>query len=124
VELLGYVPEESLPELYAHALALVYPSLYEGFGLPVVESMACGTPVLTSRSSSLAEIAEGAALLADPTDEKALADALHALATDEGLRASLRAQGLERARAFSWQRTGRETVEAYQEVYDEVRRRP
>jgi glycosyltransferase involved in cell wall biosynthesis len=124
VDLLGYVPEESLPELYAHALALVYPSLYEGFGLPVVESMACGTPVLTSRSSSLAEIAEGAALLADPTDEKALADALHALATDEGLRASLRAQGLERARAFSWQRTGRETVEAYQEVYDEVRRRP
>ena len=124
VDLLGYVPEESLPELYAHALALVYPSLYEGFGLPVVESMACGTPVLTSRSSSLAEIAEGAALLADPTDEKALADALHALATDEGLRASLRARGLERARAFSWQRTGRETVEAYQEVYDEVRRRP
>jgi len=124
VDLLGYVPEESLPELYAHALALVYPSLYEGFGLPVVESMACGTPVLTSRSSSLAEIAEGAALLADPTDEKALADALHALATDEGLRKTLRAQGLERARAFSWERTGRETVEAYQEVYDEVRRRP
>lgn len=124
VDLLGYVPEESLPELYAHALALVYPSLYEGFGLPVVESMACGTPVLTSRSSSLAEIAEGAALLADPTDERALAEALHALATDEGLRKTLRAQGLERARAFSWERTGRETVAAYQEVYDEVRRRP
>jgi glycosyltransferase involved in cell wall biosynthesis len=124
VELLGYVTEDSLPELYAHALALVYPSLYEGFGLPVVEAMACGTPVLTSRSSSLAEIAEGAALLVDPTDEKALADALHALATDEGLRNRLRAQGLERARAFSWERTGRETVAAYQEVYDEVRRRP
>jgi glycosyltransferase involved in cell wall biosynthesis len=124
VDFLGYVPEERLPALYAHALALVYPSLYEGFGLPVVEAMACGTPVLTSRSSSLAEIGEGAALLADPTDEKALAEALHALATDEGLRAKLRALGLERARTFSWERTGRETVAAYQEVYEEVRRRP
>jgi len=124
VDFLGYVAEERLPELYAHALALVYPSLYEGFGLPVVESMACGTPVLTSRSSSLAEIGEGAALLADPADEKGLADALLSLATDEGLRERLRALGLERARAFSWERTGRETVEAYREVYDEVRRRP
>jgi glycosyltransferase involved in cell wall biosynthesis len=124
VELLGYVPEERLPDLYAHALALVYPSLYEGFGLPVVESMACGTPVLTSRSSALAEIGEGAALLADPADEKALADGLLALATDEALRLRLRARGLERARDFSWERTGRETAAAYQEVYEEVRRRP
>jgi glycosyltransferase involved in cell wall biosynthesis len=124
VDFLGYVAEDRLPDLYAHALALVYPSLYEGFGLPVVESMACGTPVLTSRSSSLSEIAEGAALLVDPADEKGLAEALRALATDGGLRARLRALGLERARAFSWERTGRETVAAYQEVYDEVRRRP
>jgi glycosyltransferase involved in cell wall biosynthesis len=124
VDFLGYLPEERLPALYAHALALVYPSLYEGFGLPVVEAMACGTPVLTSRSSSLAEIGEGAALLADPTDEKALAGALHALATDAGLRENLRTLGLERARAFSWERTGRETAAAYQEVYEEVRRRP
>jgi glycosyltransferase involved in cell wall biosynthesis len=86
--------------------------------------MACGAPVLTSRSSSLAEIGEGAALLADPTDEKALADALHALATDAALRDRLRTLGLERARSFSWERTGRETVAAYQEAYDEVRRRP
>jgi glycosyltransferase involved in cell wall biosynthesis len=87
--------------------------------------MACGTPVLTSRSSSLAEIGgEGAALLADPSDEKALADGLVALATDEALRTRLRARGLERARDFSWERTGRETAAVYQEVYDEVRRRP
>jgi len=125
VDFLGYVPEERLPDLYAHALATVYPSLYEGFGLPVVESMACGTPVLTSRSSSLAEIGgEGAALLADPSDEKALADGLVALATDDALRKRLRARGLERARDFSWERTGRETAAVYQEVYDEVRRRP
>jgi glycosyltransferase involved in cell wall biosynthesis len=124
VDFLGYVPEDRLPDLYVHALALVYPSLYEGFGLPVVESMACGTPVLTSRSSSLSEIACGAALLADPEDEQGLAEALRALATDEALRARLRALGLERARAFSWERTGRETVAAYGEVYDEVRRRP
>ncbi len=124
VDFLGYVPEERLPDLYTHALATVYPSLYEGFGLPVVESMACGTPVLTSRSSSLAEIAEGAALLADPADEQTLAEALYALATDASLRGRLRALGLERARAFSWERTGRETAAVYQEVYDEVRRRP
>jgi glycosyltransferase involved in cell wall biosynthesis len=124
VVFLGYLPEEKLPALYAHALALVYPSLYEGFGLPVMEAMACGTPVLTSRSSSLEEIGEGAALLADPTDEKALAECLRALATDEALRARLSRLGLERARSFSWERTGRETVAAYQEVYDEVRRRP
>jgi glycosyltransferase involved in cell wall biosynthesis len=102
----------------------VYPSLYEGFGFPVVESMACGTPVLTSRCSSLAEIGEGAALLVDPTDERALAEALCALATDEPLRSKLRAAGLQRARSFSWERTGRETAAAYRDVYDEVRRRP
>ena len=124
VDFLGYLPEERLPALYAHALALVYPSLYEGFGLPVVEAMACGTPVLTSRSSSLAEIGEGAALLADPSDEKALADALQALGTDAALREKLRTLGLARARTFSWERTGRETVAAYREVYEEVRRRP
>jgi len=118
----GYVPEEDLPLLYSHALAFVYPSLYEGFGFPVVEAMACGAPVLTSRSSSLTEIAEGAAVLVDPLDEKALAEAFAALAADAGLRRELRAKGLARAATFTWDRTGRETVEAYREVYEELRR--
>lgn len=119
----GYVPEEHLPLLYAHATALVYPSLYEGFGLPVVEAMACGTPVLTSRSSSLLEIAEGNALLVDPLDENDLASGLDALATDAGLRSELGARGKARAAAYSWERTGRETAAAYREVHDEQRAR-
>jgi glycosyltransferase involved in cell wall biosynthesis len=112
----GYVPEQGLPALYTNATAFVYPSLYEGFGLPVVEAMSCGAPVLTSRSSSMAEIGAGAALLADPGDEAALADGMHALATDRALRGDLRARGLRRAAAFSWDRTARETVAAYQEA--------
>jgi glycosyltransferase involved in cell wall biosynthesis len=112
----GYVPEEDLPTLYAGATAFVYPSLYEGFGLPVIEAMACGTPVLTTRSSSLAEIAEAAALLVDPRDELELADALFRLGTDASLRAELRERGLARAALFSWDRTGRETVLAYQDA--------
>jgi glycosyltransferase involved in cell wall biosynthesis len=119
VELKGYVAEEDLPILYSHAAAFVYPSLYEGFGLPVVEAMACGAPVLTSRSSSLTEIAEGAALLADPYDEAALAEGLRALATDQALAADLRARGLRHAAAFTWERTGRETAQAYREVYED-----
>lgn len=123
VTLLGYASEDDLPALYAGATAFVYPSLFEGFGLPVVEAMACGTPVLTSRTSSLTEIADGAALLVDPLDETALAEGLLRLAHDPGLRADLRARGLARASAFSWDRTGRETALAYREVCDEARSR-
>jgi glycosyltransferase involved in cell wall biosynthesis len=122
VVLAGYVKEDDLPLLYTHATAFVYPSLYEGFGLPVVEAMACGAPVLTSQTSSLGEIAEGAAILVDPEDEAALADGLRALATDSGLRSDLRRRGLARAATFSWERTGRETAAVYKEVHDELRR--
>jgi glycosyltransferase involved in cell wall biosynthesis len=118
---LGYVAEELLPLLYTHATALVYPSLYEGFGLPVVEAMACATPVLTSRSSSLAEIAGSAALLVDPGDELELASGLRALAQDAALRSALAERGPSRASTFSWERTGRETAAAYQAVYEEIR---
>lgn len=123
VTLLGYASEADLPALYAGATAFVYPSLFEGFGLPVVEAMACGTPVLTSRTSSLTEIADGAALLVDPLDETALAEGLVRLGQDAGLRGDLRARGLARAAQFSWDRTGRETALAYREVCDEARAR-
>jgi glycosyltransferase involved in cell wall biosynthesis len=119
----GYLPEEELPLFYNHAVALVYPSLYEGFGLPVIEAMACGAPVLTSRTSSLGEIAHDAALLVDPHSEDELAEGLRSLAADAGLRQSLRARGAERAALFSWERTARETVAVYREVAEEGARR-
>ena len=115
---LGYVKEEDLPLMYAHATALVYPSLYEGFGLPVVEAMACGTPVVTSRGSSLEEIAGGAALLVDPLDERALAEAMRAVATDAALSAALRARGLLSAARYDWGRTARATAEAYRDALE------
>jgi glycosyltransferase involved in cell wall biosynthesis len=123
VLLRGYVAESELPALYNHATALVYPSLYEGFGLPVIEAMACGTPVLTSNGSSLSEVAGGAALLVDPLREDALADGLTRLAGDAALRSDLRARGLARAASFSWERTARETIEVYREVAEEARNR-
>jgi glycosyltransferase involved in cell wall biosynthesis len=113
VILLDYVEEASLPALYSHALACVYPSLFEGFGFPVVEAMSCGTPVLTSNRTSLAEIGEGAALLVNPEDTRAITDGLLALAGDAGLRADLRKRGLARAATFSWDETGRRTLAAY-----------
>jgi glycosyltransferase involved in cell wall biosynthesis len=121
VTLLGYVAEANLPALYANATAFLYPSLYEGFGMPVVEAMASGVPVLTSRSSSLTEIAEGAAVLVDPLDEIAIADGIVALATDDALRATLRTRGLERAASFTWERTARETAQAYREALEDRR---
>jgi glycosyltransferase involved in cell wall biosynthesis len=121
VVLTGYVPEEELPLLYNHAVALVYPSLYEGFGLPLVEAMACGTPVLTSTGSSLSEVAADAAVLVDPLREDDLAQAMSAIATDERLRAGLRERGLLKAAGLSWERTARETLEVYREVAEEGR---
>jgi glycosyltransferase involved in cell wall biosynthesis len=107
----GYVPGGDVASLYADALAFVFPSLEEGFGLPVLEAMACGTPVLTSDRSSLPEIAGDAADLVDPLDVDALADGLHRICSDESHRATLRRLGLERASAFTWERTAQRTVQ-------------
>lgn len=109
VHLLGYVPRADLPALYGGAAAAVVPSLYEGFGLPVLEAMACGAPVATSNSSSLPEVAGEAALSFDPLDVDALAAALRTLLASEPLRTQLVAAGLARARRFSWARCARET---------------
>lgn len=105
VKALGYVPLDDLPALYSRATAFVYPSLYEGFGLPVVEAMACGTPVITSANSSLQEIGEGAALLLqDPLDAAELTRALERIVGDAAFAAHLVESGNERARQFSLER--------------------
>jgi glycosyltransferase involved in cell wall biosynthesis len=109
----GYVPDADLPLLYNAADVFCYPSLYEGFGLPVLEAMACGTPVITSHLSSLPEVAGNAARLVNPYDTEELARALGELLTDENARANLKSMGIARARSFSWERTAKQTVEAY-----------
>jgi glycosyltransferase involved in cell wall biosynthesis len=116
VRFLGRVADADLPALYSAAAAFVYPSLYEGFGLPPLEALACGTPVVCSNRSSLPEVVGDAALLVDPTDAGALAGALARLLADEPLRRELRARGLARAARFTWERTATETLAAYHEA--------
>jgi glycosyltransferase involved in cell wall biosynthesis len=110
VILTGYVTDEQKVALLAGAVALVYPSLYEGFGLPVVEALAAGTPVLTSNVSSLPEVAGDAALLVDPADVEAIADGMGSLLHDEGLRGRLSEAGPARAARFTWEDTARKTA--------------
>jgi glycosyltransferase involved in cell wall biosynthesis len=112
VSFLGPVPDGELPALYAGAEAFVFPSLWEGFGLPVLEAMAAGAPVVASRRGALPEVAGDAAVLTEP-EPAPLAEALARVLGDAGLRERLRAAGLERARAFSWQRTAAETLAVY-----------
>lgn len=107
VRFLGFVPEETLPQLYAGAAAVVVPSLYEGFGLPVLEAMASGVPVVASSAAGLREAVGTAALLVDPYDVPALAAAIQQALDDRDLRASLRARGLAHAAAFRWDDTAR-----------------
>jgi glycosyltransferase involved in cell wall biosynthesis len=102
---LGYVPDAELAGLYAGAIALAMPSLYEGFGLPCLEAMACGTPVVASNTAALPETTGDAAVLVDPTDHRGFADALERIATDEAYRADLIRRSIERARPFTWERT-------------------
>jgi glycosyltransferase involved in cell wall biosynthesis len=116
VRFLGYLPEETLAVMYRLAAVFVFPSLYEGFGLPPLEAMASGTPVVTSNVSSLPEVAGDAALLVDPYDPQAIADGIHRVLTDEGLRRELRRKGAARAREFSWE----QSVRRVQAIYGEV----
>src|SRR5215469_3721431 len=105
IDFAGLVPESKLPALYRGARALIFPSLYEGFALPVVEAMACGTPVVTSNVSAMPEIAGDAALLVDPSSVQQIADAIQQIMSDTSLREQLGERGLARASQFSWART-------------------
>lgn len=116
VRLVGYVPEDELAGLYSGAQALVYPSLYEGFGLPPLEAMQCGCPVVTSNTSSLPEVVGDAGLLVDPTSVHGLAEAIERILEDEALRDRLRTAGRERAKQFTWKRCVEVTADVYERV--------
>ncbi len=115
VEFTGYIPDDDLPGLYSGALGFIYISLYEGFGLPPLEAMACGTPVLSSSATSLPEVVGDSALTVDPEDDEAIAFALKQLILDGDLRSHLRASGITRARQFSWDTTAKQSRQVLQE---------
>jgi glycosyltransferase involved in cell wall biosynthesis len=111
VQFLDYVPYDELPIIINQALAVVFPSLWEGFGLPVLEAMACGTPVITSNLSSLPEVTGDAAILINPYNTEEITDAMQAIINDSQIRQQLSQQGIKRANQFSWEKTGMATVE-------------
>jgi len=115
----GYVPEEDLPCLYSAAELFVYPSSYEGFGIPLLEAMACGTPVITSNISSLPEVVGDAGILVNPTDIDELAFAIQSVLNSESLQKDMKFKGLKRAKLFTWEETARRTLQVYEEVYRE-----
>ncbi|RJO59646.1 glycosyltransferase family 1 protein [Candidatus Parcubacteria bacterium] len=116
VKILAYVPETDLPVLYASATALLFPSLYEGFGLPILEAMACGTPVVASTASSIPEVVGEAGLYADPKDLNAWQEQISRIITDSVLQSKLRVEGLNRARGYTWEKTALRTLEIFYKV--------
>lgn len=116
VRFVGVVPDERLPDYYRGALALIFPSLYEGFGLPPLEAMASGTPVVASAATSIPEVVGDAALLIDPYDLEDMAQAIYRIASDSHLRRMLAGKGLERARRFSWEQTARRVERVLREA--------
>jgi glycosyltransferase involved in cell wall biosynthesis len=116
VRFLGYVPDKTLAVLYRLASVFVFPSLYEGFGLPPLEAMASGTPVVTSNVSSLPEVVGDAAILVDPYDPQAIAEGILAVLRSTHLRNELTKRGLERVQHYSWARSAKRVREVYGEV--------
>ena len=116
IHMTGYLPRDQLASYYKNAICLMFPSLYEGFGLPILEAMSCGTPVITSNTSSIPEVAGDAALLVNPYDIRAIADAMNNLVSDKQLRERLINRGFERAKQFSWKRCAEETLRVFNRV--------
>ena len=110
----GYMAEEELIRLFQTARLFCYPSLYEGFGLPILEAMACGCPVITSNTSSMPEVAGNAALFVDPHRTEELKNAIHTLTHDAALCTAMSAEGIRRAAQFSWQRAAEQTAKVYE----------
>jgi glycosyltransferase involved in cell wall biosynthesis len=116
IRCLGYVPDDDLPLLYNGAEVFIFPSLHEGFGIPVLEAMACGTPVMTSNVTAMPEIAGGAAMLIDPFNVNEMTDSMREILANESLRKDLSEKGQARAKSFSWLATARKTLDIYEEV--------
>jgi glycosyltransferase involved in cell wall biosynthesis len=112
----GFVPDDLLPAIYTAADVLAFPSLYEGFGLPILEAMACGSPVVSSNTSCLPEVAEGAAVLVAPESAEELAVALEGALTDESLRADLRRAGRARAAQYTWRGAAEKLLNVYRRL--------
>lgn len=119
IHMLGFVADADLPDLYRAADVFIYPSLYEGFGIPPVEAMACGCPVIVSPRGALAEVVGDAAYIVNPEQIDSIRLAMQRVATDDSVRETLRAAGLERARQFDWRRTAAETLRVYEMAYRE-----
>lgn len=117
---LDYIPDEDLNQFYRQAAVFVYPSLYEGFGMPPLEAMACGAPVVASNASCLPEILGDAALLVDPLDVHAIADSIYNILTNNELRHKLMSKGIARAKQFTWKNTARQTLV----IYDNITKQP
>lgn len=116
VILTGYVPESDLPPLYSGAICFVYPSYFEGFGLPPLEAMKCGAPVIVGNQTSLPEVVGDAGVTVDPFDVRSIAEAIEKLIKDSALRRELSVKGLRRAEMFDWRKTAQQTLEIYQQV--------
>jgi alpha-1,3-rhamnosyl/mannosyltransferase len=119
VRLLGFVPDDELNALYSGARAFIYPSLYEGFGLPPLEAMACGAPVITSNKASLPEVVGNAGILVEPLDIEQMNQAIESLLENDSLHHELRQKGLERASLFTWEKTASKTYEVFRRVAGE-----
>jgi glycosyltransferase involved in cell wall biosynthesis len=116
IRFLGFVPDEDLPVLYSGSSLFVLPSLYEGFGLPLAEAMACGVPVIASNTSSIPEVVGDAGLLVPPTEPGAFAEAILRVRSDEGLRRAMIEKGLKQAAGFRWDKAAREILECMRNV--------